>query len=280
MKMQQVGVVQQVFRYPVKSMLGESLRELQVGPNGVIGDRAWAIREASGRIATAKKFANLLAFRAAYESSPQPDSPAPVRITMPDGRSLHAADSNASEVLSTAFGRPVVLQQYRPDERAHGEIDPQTIFGDVGVERVMPGLTTATMPDSFGLFRGTFFDSATIHFLTTGSMAHLRSLIGEDTKIDARRFRPNIVIDTGARSDGFIEDDWLDGAIQIGEQTRIVSMHKALRCVMTTHQQSDLPRDLRVLRATAQHHGAKLGVFAAIGTPGTVRIGDPVWLIN
>jgi uncharacterized protein YcbX len=278
--MQQVGVVQQVFRYPVKSMLGESLNEFEIGPNGVIGDRAWAIRETSGRIATAKKFANLLDFQAAYESRPQPDLSAPVRIIMPDGRSLHAADHDASQILSTAFGRPVTLQQYRPDERSHGEIDPQTIFGDVGVERVMPGLTTATMPDSFALLKGAFFDSATIHFLTTGSMAHLRSLIGEDAKIDARRFRPNIVIDTGARSNGFVEDEWLDGVLQIGERTRIVSMQKALRCVMTTHRQSDLPRDLRVLRATAQHHAAKLGVFASIGAPGVVRIGDPVWLTN
>ncbi len=277
---QQVGVVQQLFRYPVKSVLGESPSELEVGRNGVIGDRAWAIREANGRIATAKKYANLLDFRAAYESAPKPDSPAPVRITMPDGRALHAADRDASQALSAALGRSIVLEQYRAGERSHGEIDPQTIFGDVGVERVMPGLTTATMPDSFGLFKGTFFDSATIHFLTTGSMTHLRSLIDDDAQIDARRFRPNIVIDTGDRNDGFIEDEWLDGELQVGEQVRIVSMEKALRCVMTTHRQGDLPRDLRVLRAAAQHHNARLGVFAAIGAPGMVRVGDPVWLNN
>lgn len=280
MNRRQVGVVQQLFCYPVKSVLGESPRELELGRNGVIGDRAWAIREASGRIATAKKYANLLDFRAAYESTPKPDSPAPVRITFPDGRSLHAADSDASQVLSAALGRPIVLEQYRAGERSRGEIDPQTIFGDVGVERVMPEFTAATMPDSFGLFKGTFFDSATIHFLTTGSMAHLRSLIGEDAKIDSRRFRPNIVIDTGDQDDRFVEDEWLGGELQVGAEATIVSMEKALRCVMTTHRQSDLPRDLRVLRATAQHHNARLGIFAAIGTPGMVRVGDPVWLTN
>ena len=280
MNRRQVGVVQRVFRYPVKSMLGEELTELPVGANGVIGDRAWALREANGRIATAKKWAGMLAFRASYDSPPEPAKPAPVRITLPDGQAIHAGDADASAVLSAALGRPVMIERARADEHARGEIDPQTIFGDVAIERVMPGLTAATMPDSFGLYRGTFFDSATIHLLATGSMAHLRSLIGDDAQIDVPRFRPNVLIDTGKETTGFVEDDWLEGEIQLGATVRIVSMQPALRCVMTTHRQMDLPRDLRVLRAAAQHHQARLGVFAAIGVPGAVRVGDPVWLAS
>ena len=55
-------------------------------------------------------------------------------------------------------------------------------------------------------------------------------------------------------------------------------MQAALRCVMTTHRQTDLARDPRILRAAAQHHSARLGVFASIGAPGPVRIGDLVFL--
>ena len=47
---------------------------------------------------------------------------------------------------------------------------------------------------------------------------------------------------------------------------------------MTTHAQSELPRDLSILRTAALHHQATLGVFAEIGAPGTVRVGDPVYL--
>jgi uncharacterized protein YcbX len=57
-------------------------------------------------------------------------------------------------------------------------------------------------------------------------------------------------------------------------------MRQALRCVMTTHRQGDLARDLRVLRTAAQHHQARVGVFASIGASGRVRVGDPVWLIK
>jgi len=278
MNLRQVGVVRELFRYPVKSMLGEQLSEFEVTANGVLGDRAWGLREANGRIASAKKWPNLFEFRAAYESPPTPAALAPVRITLPDGAVIRAGDADASARISAVLGRPIKLERARPDEHARGEIDPRTVFGDVGVERVMPQFTAATLPDSFGLPRGSFFDSAAIHLLATGTLAHLRSLIGEDARTDPRRFRPNIVIDTGADSDGFIEDTWLDGELRIGLTVRIVSMQAALRCVMTTHRQTDLARDPRILRAAAQHHSARLGVFAAIGAPGAVRVGNPVWL--
>ncbi len=274
----QVGVVSELFRYPVKSMLGERLTEVEVGPGGLIGDRAWALREANGRIVTAKKWADMLGFSAAYEGTPTAEQLPPVRITLPDGASVHAHEPRASDVISSYLGRPVKLERARSDERSRAEIDPATVFGDVGVANVTPEFTEATLPDSFALPRGTFFDSAMIHLLATGSLAHLRSLIGADVQLDPRRFRPNVVVETDPRLGGFVEDEWVGGTLQAGADVKIVSMQQALRCVMTTHQQSDLPRDLRVLRATAQHHKAKFGLFASIGAPGRLRVGDPVRL--
>jgi uncharacterized protein YcbX len=278
MSIRQIGTVLEAYRYPVKSMLGERLAELEIGANGVVGDRAWALRETNGRIASAKKWPGLLDFRAAYAAQPDPDTLAPVRITLPDGGVIHAADLDASTVISAVVGRKVVFERARPDEHSRAEIDPRSIFGEVGVERVMPQFTVQTMPDTFGLHRGSFHDSAAIHLLATSTLAHLRSLIGDDAQADPRRFRPNIVVDTGVGHDGFVEDEWLDGELRIGPSVRIAAMKPALRCVMTTHRQSELAKDLRMLRAAAQYHQARLGVFASIGAPGTIRVGDPVWL--
>lgn len=278
MERRKVGVVSALFRYPVKSMLGERLGELALTPNGTVGDRAWAVREASGRIATAKKWANMLALRASYDSPPKAGDLTPVTIILPDGDKIHAADPDASERLSATLGRPVRLERAKPDEHAKGEIDPNTIFADVPVERIFPGLTRETLPDTFALMRGAFFDSAPIHVLASGSLEHMKRLCGPDTVLDPRRFRPNIFVDTGAGAGGFVEDEWLDGVLEVGDAVRITAMKPALRCVMTTHAQSDLPRDLAVLRTAAQHHKATLGVFASIGAAGTVRVGDPVIL--
>ncbi len=280
MAKRQVGVVSELYRYPVKSMLGERCEALAVGARGVAGDRAWALREAAtGFIVSAKKFAKMLDLSARYATEPGPETgDAPITIVLPDGRAIDPAAADAAAALSAILGREITLERARPKQHTRAGIDPDTIFGDVPIEQVMPDLTRATMPPSFALVSGSFFDSAEIHLLASGTLAHLATMIGPDVRLDARRFRPNIFIDSEGQADGFVEDGWLGGTIEIGASLRIVSAQPALRCVMTTHRQSDLPRDLRILRTIAQSHRATLGLFASIGAPGTVRVGDPVWV--
>ena len=293
MERQQIGVVKELFRYPVKSMLGERLERLEIGAHGVIGDRAWALRERdNGKVVSAKKFAQMLDCRATYGTtsaaapareaaggrSQADDGPAPIEIRLPDGRVLHAADSDAAAKLSAVLGREVVIERAQASQHTRAGIDPGTIFGDVPIENVMPQLSRATMPDTFSLVNGTFFDSATMHVMATGTLAHMRTLVGEGAQLDARRFRPNIVVDTGTSASGFVEDGWLERTLEVGASVRIVALTPALRCVMTTHRQEDLARDLRIIRAAAQFHKATVGVFASVGAPGAVCIGDPVFL--
>lgn len=273
-------MVKELYRYPVKSMLGERLEALVVGAHGAIGDRAWALREtATDFIVSAKKFARMFELSARYEGDPAADVETPVKIALPDGRTIDPAAADAGKELSAFLGREVTVERARPKQHTRAGIDPDTIFADVRIEQVMPGLTRATMPPSFSLLNGGFFDSAEIHLLASGTLAHLAALIGPDARLDARRFRPNIFVDTGDAAEGFVEDGWLGGTIEIGG-VKIVSAHPALRCVMTTHRQSDLPRDLRVLRTIAEAHRATLGLFASIGAPGTVKVGDPVWIAD
>jgi uncharacterized protein len=278
MKQRPIGAVKNLFRYPVKSMQGERLHEVEMTAQGIVGDRAYALREANGRVMTAKKWPTLLECAARYETPPTPEALAPLHITLPDGRTIQAHDPDASAVLSAVLARPVMLARAQPDQHHRAEIDPATVFGDVPVETLKPGYTAATLPDSFALPPGTFFDAASIHLLATGTLTYLHRLMGGDAPVDVRRFRPNLVVDTDPGLEGFIEDDWLGGALEIGECVQIVQLRPTLRCVMTTHPQAELGRDRRILRTAAQHHRAQVGVWAAIGTPGTVRIGAPVVL--
>jgi uncharacterized protein YcbX len=280
MERRQIGAVKDLFRYPVKSMLGERLSEVALGAQGVIGDRAYALREPTGRVVTAKKWANMFEFSARYEAPPTPGALGLLRITLPDGRTLQAQAPDASAVLSAVLGRPVVLERAQSGQHNRAEIDPATVFGDVPVEEVTPGRTAATLPDSFALPPGTFFDSASLHVVASGTLAYLRTLTGGDAQLDPRRFRPNIVVETAPGEEGFLEDDWLEGTLEVGGSVRIVQLRPALRCVMTTHRQAELVRDLRILRTAAQHHHNHVGVFAAIDVAGTVRIGDPVVLVK
>lgn len=279
MARQMIGKVSALARYPVKSMLGEQLDEVFITERGVVGDRAYALREVVTRhIASAKKFPKLFEFRASYDSPPAPGRAAPVTIELPDGRKIHAEDADASEAISAALGRKMILESSSAAHAEHAGIDAANIFADVPIEKVIPGLTAENMPNHFALEKESFFDTAVMHVIASGTLRHMAKLAEPGSIFDPRRFRPTIFMDSGARDDGFIEDDWIGGTLAVGSSLKIVALQPALRCVMTTHPQENLPRDYTILRTAAYHHRANVGVFASIGAAGQVKIGDPVYL--
>ena len=283
MARRQIGTVSALARYPFKSMLGEHLDQLEFTEHGAIGDRAYALREVvTGQIASAKKFPRLFEFSAAYDSPPAPGRVNPLTITLPDSRKIHAEDPDAAEVISAALGREMKLERAESAKDERAGIDPATIFADVPFDKIFPGMKV--MPDNFRLEKASFFDTAVMHVIATGTLRHMEKLAA-GSNFDPRRFRPTILVDTGDRDDAFLEDDWTVGTLQVGDHLKIVAMQPALRCVMTTHPQQEpereaLQRDYAVLRTAAFHHQANVGVFASIGAGGTVRVGAPVYLVE
>jgi uncharacterized protein YcbX len=278
MARKQIGTVSDLARYPVKSMLGEHPEALEFTERGAIGDRAYALRElVTGQIASAKKFAKLFEFRAAYDSPPVAGRMNPITITLPDSRKIHVEDPEAAETISAALGRKMKLERAESAKGERAGIDPATIFADVGFEKIFPGMTT--MPDNFRLEKASFFDTNVMHVIATGTLRHL-SKLKAGSNFDPRRFRPTILVETGARDDAFIEDEWIGGTLEVGDGLKIVAMQPALRCVMTTHPQENLERDYAILRTAAFNHKANVGVFAEIGAGGKVRVGDPVYLVQ
>ncbi|MGC1341623.1 MAG: MOSC N-terminal beta barrel domain-containing protein [Candidatus Binataceae bacterium] len=281
MSQKQVGVLAAIWRHPVKSMLGEQLAQVEITERGAVGDRAWALREtATRRIASAKKFARLFDFRAKYDDPLEAGNGSPITIRMPDGSTIHPGDPEAAEQISAALGRKVTLERAETAVRERAGIDPKTVFADVPVEQVIPGLSAENLPPEFSLSPGSFFDTAVMHVIATGTLRHLAKLAGMKSIFDPRRFRPTLFVDSGPGDDRFVEDEWVGGELLVGASVKVTEMVPALRCVMTTHPQDDLPRDLDVLRTSARHHRNNVGVFAAIGAGDTVRIGDPVYLVK
>jgi uncharacterized protein len=200
-----------------------------VTERGCRGDRAWALRDVqSGRIASAKRFPRLLAFRATYVQEPTPESRGRARIDTPDGRSTFTDDPAASAIISEALGHDLRLEsQPRPDEKTG--IDRRTVFGDVPVSEMKPDWTPETMPDYFQLKSGSFFEiGGAVFVLTSGSVAHLGRLQGAPGPADRRRFRPNLFLDTGAGSERFVEDEWAARALRVGEDLILSDIADAL----------------------------------------------------
>src|SRR5215470_17326628 len=110
----ELGAVVSLWRYPVKSMMGEELEIAQVRDHGLLGDRAYALLDSSdGKVATAKnprKWPNLFAFGAAFvEPTGSGGHLPPVRITLPNGTRVSSQQADLNQVLSKSLNREVTL---------------------------------------------------------------------------------------------------------------------------------------------------------------------------
>lgn len=120
-----IGTVRELWRFPVKSMGGERLDQVEVDARGVRGDRLWAVRDDDRAVITsAKKLPVLLQCTARYLSPPGPDRhpaaiPA-VAIDLPDGTTITSDDPAVDARLSALVGRTVSLCRLQPaDDAAH-----------------------------------------------------------------------------------------------------------------------------------------------------------------
>jgi uncharacterized protein YcbX len=261
-----LGSLASLHRYPVKSMMGEDLNAAYLTPGGLFGDRAFALCDAeTGKVVSAKnprKWPNLFNYRAAYTRPPTTGSAVPpVRVTLPDGNFSVSSSPDFAPTLSAKLGRAVTLLEAPPQ---HAQLEEY--WPDMEELENRDVVTDEAMP------QGTFFDLSVLHMLTTGTLDRLRE-INPHSRFEARRFRPNLIIDTGDQK-GFVENEWIGKLIAIGPEVRIEISGPCPRCVMTTLAQADLPNDAGILKTAAQHNKGKVGVYATVLQTGVIRIGD------
>ncbi|MFM7735025.1 MAG: MOSC domain-containing protein [Alphaproteobacteria bacterium] len=283
-----VGKVVGIWRHPVKSMRGEALSSTEIRPDGLAGDRGWAVRDdAVGEIRGAKKLPDLLRCAARYLDEPAPGRVAVAEIELPDGSRVRSDSPDVARLLSALLGRAVSLWPRLPAEsREHYRrvfeegVDPmedlREIFGRLP-EEPLPDLSVFP-PELFELTSpaGTYFDAFPLHVVTTGHLDFLRRR-NPGSAFDPLRFRPNLLVETVAGADAPPELDWCGRELRIGGATIAVTV-PCPRCVMTTLPQGDLPKDPAVLRTIVRDSGQNVGVYATIASAGTVSVGDAVEL--
>jgi len=260
-----------IWRYPVKSMLGETLEEAVVGAAGIEGDRAFALIDAEdGKVASAKhprKWASLLAFRA------RTLEPGLIEITRPEGTTVRSDDPAVDEVLSAGLGRAVRLASVPPPggmfEEVWPDIEglaPEEMITATSIGTEESGERISQFGVSMAAAGGTFVDAFPVHLVTTATLARLSEL-NPAARFDVRRYRPNFLIEADG-APAFLENDWagrsLVGSAGVGMKVTIPTM----RCVMTTLAQEDLPEDRGTLRTVASHNRIEipgLGTWACAG---------------
>lgn len=266
-----LGSVLSLWRYPVKSMMGEELQACAVTDRGLLGDRAYALIDpTNGKVVSAKnpkKWGRLFEFGASFDDQLRVGEPIPaVSVTFPDGTRVSSDAKDLADGLSGELGREVAFEVTAPETPSLEEYWPD-IEGLAFKETV----TDEAMPT------GTFFDLAVIHILTTSTLDRLAELY-PDGRFEVRRFRPNIFVQPASGEVDFVENNWIGHTLSIGDQVRLSITGGCPRCVMTTLPQGDLPKDPGILRTAAQHNKVHVGVYASVLQGGEVRAGDPVRL--
>jgi uncharacterized protein YcbX len=283
--MANVGTITAIWRYPVKSMMGEEVDASAVTEQGLLGDRAYALVDAeTGKVASAKnpkRWPNLFQCDAALTEPPETARELPsVRITLPDGATVTSDDPGVDDALSDVVGRRVTLERTAPAGAVFEEYWPD-------IEGLSPEGHRDTITDErLGMSAppGTFFDLAPLGVLTTATLERLGELYPQG-RFDVRRFRMNLIVEVDA--DGFVENNWIGHTLEVGDGVTLSVILADPRCVMTTLPQGDLPKDPGILRAAAQHNRVEIpgsgrypcvGVYATVAAGGSVGRGDSVAL--
>ncbi|MFO1329459.1 MAG: MOSC N-terminal beta barrel domain-containing protein [Rubrivivax sp.] len=247
-------IVAELWRYPVKSLLGERLTSLDLVADGIVGDRMWGIQDgADGRILTGRREPRLLFASSRLGADGQPV------VVLPDGRQLHGPGPGTDRALTAWLGKPVSLVSAAASQPLRAEY-----FADAtdDASRALEW----TMPE------GRFVDSFPLLLLTTAALAGCAQLYPAGAW-DVRRFRPNLLID--APGQGWVEDGWAERPLAVGS-TRLLPRKRCVRCTMVSRAQPGMDRDVAIYKTLHQSHGGEAGMWTQVLQPGVIAQGDRV----
>jgi MOSC domain-containing protein len=237
----EIGHVEAIFRYPVKSMRGEQLESAMLGWHGLDGDRRLAFRRISDRSGfpwlTAGKLPDLVLFTPQRREDGT-DGGLPTHIRIPDGTEMAVFGEELAAEVGRRYGAPVEMMQMR-----HG-----------------------------------IFDDADISVIAVDTVNEISRLAGQLP--DVRRFRPNILVRL-LRPVPFQEDEWLGGVLSFGEENEApavaVTMHD-VRCGMVNLDPDSASPAPEMLKAAVRANQNNAGIYGTVTRVGRLAVGQTVQL--
>jgi len=238
----EIGHVEALFRYPVKSMGGERFEVAELGWYGFEGDRRLAFRRMDDRSGmpwlTASKLPDLLLFSPQHrDNAAQPDE-LPTHVRTPDGQQMPVFGDDLATEVGRRYGTPVQMMQLR-----HG-----------------------------------IFDEATISVIATDTVREIGRLAGRS--LDVRRFRPNVLVRL-LRPTPFQEDEWLGGVLSFGEGDNAPAIAVTMRderCSMVNLDPESARPAPEVMKAVVRVHQNSAGIYGAVTRIGRLVVGQPIFL--
>src|SRR5947209_998992 len=237
----EIGQVEAIFRYPVKSMAGERLAVAQLGWHGLEGDRRLAFRRREDRSGmpwlTASRLPDLLLFAPQRREDAAPGD-LPTQVRTPEGEELPVFGEDLATEVGRRHGAPVQMMQLR-----HG-----------------------------------IFDEASLSVIAADTIREIGRLAGRS--LDVRRFRPNVVVRL-LRSVPFQEDEWLGGVLSFGEgddAPAIIFTLRDARCSMVNLDPDSACPAPEMLKAVVRANQNNAGIYGAVTRTGRLAVGQIIFL--
>lgn len=240
-----IGTISEIWRYPVSSVGGERLDVAELDASGLRGDRTWGVVDLrDGSVAGPegrRHWRPLPNLRARLAGDGPEIGNGDVWATV--------GQPEADAILSDFLGFPAALRPHTAFEHSEdGYVAPRYQRDD-------------------------------LHILTTTAMDTLAGLLPADVEIDARRFRPNIVIEAPDAPAGFVANDLIGRTLAIGN-VRILIKEPCKRCAFTSIAQGNLGFAPAVLQTIASKGTGGFGELCTVTQAGQIRIGDEITLTD
>ena len=242
---------------PVKSLALIDADTVQVGVHGISEDRRFLVRNQEGVLVTQRQIGKLALVRADYCAASDT-----LRLEFPDETSLSGSPELGDKLKTKVFRRTVSGNAVKGGWSA-------ALSEFCGAE------LTLIKSDS----EGECFDEYPVSLLSQASIEHLGNMAQNGSRLEYRRFRPNLLLDG---CDAHEEDTWLGKEVMIGSDLRLRVEKLDPRCAITTlnpdtgERDLDTPRLILGYRSEVSGSGACFGIYAAVVTPGAVSVGDEV----
>jgi uncharacterized protein YcbX len=237
----EIGQVEAIFRYPVKSMGGERLEAAQLGWHGLEGDRRLAFRRMEDRGGfpwlSASKLPDLLLF-APHRREDGARGDLPTHVRTPDGEEMAVFGEDLAAEVGRRHGAPVQMMQLK-----HG-----------------------------------IFDEASLSVIASETVREIGRLTGRSP--DVRRFRPNVVARL-LRPVPFQEDEWVGGVLSFGEgddAPAITVTMRDVRCSMVNFDPDSASPAPEVLKAVVRANQNTAGIYATVTRIGRLAVGQTILL--